>query len=214
MRGVPTTHYFAAVDWKKALARAATESGQQGFLAQLENMPSAVASIPVDVWVDADNLVRRMRMNFSFAGPGEPEPGQGLDRDGALRLRQVGKRRGAASSGRRRRLSRFQARRTSATGRIRAWLAPYPNASRRGSDSRDLIPPGGDVTCLVSGGADSTCLWHVLTRARVWRVARSTSLTIFVVRNPRRTPGSATSSWELRSSQGSGCTAGDGGRPA
>jgi tRNA(Ile)-lysidine synthetase-like protein len=27
---------------------------------------------------------------------------------------------------------------------------------------RDLIPPGGEVTCLVSGGADSTCLWHVL----------------------------------------------------
>jgi len=27
----------------------------------------------------------------------------------------------------------------------------------------DLIAPGGHVTCLVSGGADSTCLWHVLT---------------------------------------------------
>ncbi|HUJ54902.1 MAG TPA: tRNA lysidine(34) synthetase TilS [Gaiellaceae bacterium] len=26
----------------------------------------------------------------------------------------------------------------------------------------DLISPGGEVTCLVSGGADSTCLWHVL----------------------------------------------------
>ena len=26
----------------------------------------------------------------------------------------------------------------------------------------DLIPPGGTVTCLVSGGADSTCLWHAL----------------------------------------------------
>ena len=26
----------------------------------------------------------------------------------------------------------------------------------------ELIPAGGDVTCLVSGGADSTCLWHVL----------------------------------------------------
>jgi tRNA(Ile)-lysidine synthetase-like protein len=26
----------------------------------------------------------------------------------------------------------------------------------------DLIPPGEGVTCLVSGGADSTCLWHVL----------------------------------------------------
>src|SRR5918911_3869557 len=27
---------------------------------------------------------------------------------------------------------------------------------------RDLVEPGGAVTCLVSGGADSTCLWHVL----------------------------------------------------
>jgi tRNA(Ile)-lysidine synthetase-like protein len=26
----------------------------------------------------------------------------------------------------------------------------------------DLIPEGGELTCLVSGGADSTCLWHVL----------------------------------------------------
>jgi tRNA(Ile)-lysidine synthetase-like protein len=26
----------------------------------------------------------------------------------------------------------------------------------------ELIEPGGAVTCLVSGGADSTCLWHVL----------------------------------------------------
>src|SRR5207249_1928545 len=26
----------------------------------------------------------------------------------------------------------------------------------------ELIPAGSAVTCLVSGGADSTCLWHVL----------------------------------------------------
>jgi tRNA(Ile)-lysidine synthase len=26
----------------------------------------------------------------------------------------------------------------------------------------DLIEPGAEVVCLVSGGADSTCLWHVL----------------------------------------------------
>ena len=30
--------------------------------------------------------------------------------------------------------------------------------------AKGLIGPGGDVTCLVSGGADSTCLWHVLRR--------------------------------------------------
>jgi tRNA(Ile)-lysidine synthase len=28
--------------------------------------------------------------------------------------------------------------------------------------AHDLIPPGGEVTCLVSGGADSTCLHHAL----------------------------------------------------
>jgi tRNA(Ile)-lysidine synthase len=27
-----------------------------------------------------------------------------------------------------------------------------------------LVPRGGDVVCLVSGGADSTCLWDALTR--------------------------------------------------
>jgi tRNA(Ile)-lysidine synthase len=35
---------------------------------------------------------------------------------------------------------------------------------------QELIPPGGEVTCLVSGGADSTCLWHAL-RALGYRVA-------------------------------------------
>ena len=34
----------------------------------------------------------------------------------------------------------------------------------------ELIEPGGEVTCLVSGGADSTCLWHVL-RSLGYRVS-------------------------------------------
>jgi tRNA(Ile)-lysidine synthase len=29
--------------------------------------------------------------------------------------------------------------------------------------SQELIEPGGEVLCLVSGGADSTCLWHSLS---------------------------------------------------
>src|SRR5262245_32355490 len=28
--------------------------------------------------------------------------------------------------------------------------------------AHDLIPPNGEVVALVSGGADSTCLWHAL----------------------------------------------------
>jgi tRNA(Ile)-lysidine synthetase-like protein len=35
--------------------------------------------------------------------------------------------------------------------------------------ARELIEPAGEVTCLVSGGADSTCLWHAL-RALGYRV--------------------------------------------
>jgi tRNA(Ile)-lysidine synthase len=34
----------------------------------------------------------------------------------------------------------------------------------------ELIAPGGEVLCLVSGGADSTCLWHSL-RALGYRVS-------------------------------------------
>jgi tRNA(Ile)-lysidine synthase len=36
-------------------------------------------------------------------------------------------------------------------GRVERWIREH-----------ELIEPGGEVTCLVSGGADSTCLWHAL----------------------------------------------------
>ena len=64
--------------------------------------------------------------------------------------------------------------RLSEAGTIGAWPTPRPSESRAisraiwqsASSSRSvgatLIPPGGEVVCLVSGGADSTCLWHVL----------------------------------------------------
>src|SRR6478735_12607941 len=36
--------------------------------------------------------------------------------------------------------------------------------------AHELIPSGGEVVALVSGGADSTCLWHAL-RALGYRVS-------------------------------------------
>ena len=42
------------------------------------------------------------------------------------------------------------------TGELRARVEEF---IRR----HELIPPGGEVTCLVSGGADSSCLWHALS---------------------------------------------------
>ena len=41
------------------------------------------------------------------------------------------------------------------TGALRARVEEHVRA-------HDLIAPGGNVLCLVSGGADSTCLWHAL----------------------------------------------------
>src|SRR4029453_6770533 len=41
-----------------------------------------------------------------------------------------------------------------------------PRAFRKAVEAdireHELIAAGGSVTCLVYGGADSTCLWHVL----------------------------------------------------
>lgn len=65
VRGVPTVHYFAVVDWQKALARAAREANQAGLFDQLQSLRGVVQNIPVDVWVDADMLVRRMKMDLS-----------------------------------------------------------------------------------------------------------------------------------------------------
>ena len=38
----------------------------------------------------------------------------------------------------------------------------FRQAVERDILEHELIAPGREVTCLVSGGADSTCLWHVL----------------------------------------------------
>jgi tRNA(Ile)-lysidine synthetase-like protein len=38
----------------------------------------------------------------------------------------------------------------------------FRNAIEEDIREHGLIEPGGDLTCFVSGGADSTCLWHVL----------------------------------------------------
>ena len=42
------------------------------------------------------------------------------------------------------------------------WMEELRDRVERFVREHELIPPGGEVTCLVSGGADSTCLWHVL----------------------------------------------------
>jgi tRNA(Ile)-lysidine synthetase-like protein len=56
--------------------------------------------------------------------------------------------------------------RSGGRSRLRHTYAMEPDELRARVEQdireHELIPPGGEVTCLVSGGADSICLWHVL----------------------------------------------------
>jgi LppX_LprAFG lipoprotein len=65
VRGVATTHYRAELDLEKALAEVPAD--QRALLeAQLEQVRAAGdATIPVDVWIDEDDLPRRMRMDMA-----------------------------------------------------------------------------------------------------------------------------------------------------
>jgi tRNA(Ile)-lysidine synthetase-like protein len=45
---------------------------------------------------------------------------------------------------------------------LRVDLSAFRDDVSRDISARELIPPRGSVLCLVSGGADSSCLWHVL----------------------------------------------------
>ena len=82
-------------------------------------------------------------------------------------------------------------------------VAAFRERVERSIRRHRLIPEGGEVVCLVSGGPDSTCLWHVL-RELGYRVSalhvdhglRGASRT--------RTHVSAASASEPRSSTGAG----------
>ena len=78
VRGVPTTHYRATMDLAEALEQA-PESQREELEAAFEQLDSdgdlADAEIPVDIWIDADDLPRRMRMEmdsmFAALGMGD-----------------------------------------------------------------------------------------------------------------------------------------------
>jgi hypothetical protein len=75
VRGVPTTHYTASMDLEEALAQVPEEE-RAAAEAQLEQLGDiGGAEIPIDVWIDADDLPRRVRMDvdgvFASLGIGE-----------------------------------------------------------------------------------------------------------------------------------------------
>ncbi len=66
VRGVPTTHYTGVVDLQ-ALGAKDPELKKQ--LDQLVEQ-SGISSVPVEVWIDDEGFVRRMKQTFEGNGPG------------------------------------------------------------------------------------------------------------------------------------------------
>jgi hypothetical protein len=69
VRGVGTTHYQVTIDFRKAVQNAPAarrEALRQAF--DLLERQVGKASIPLDVWIDADGLVRREQFSLPFAG--------------------------------------------------------------------------------------------------------------------------------------------------
>jgi outer membrane lipoprotein-sorting protein len=78
VRGVETTHYRAEVDLDEAAKRGAdigefSDEMREQLEAEIERVKrqTGLETLPVDVWLDQDDLVRRMRMNFSFGAEGD-----------------------------------------------------------------------------------------------------------------------------------------------
>jgi hypothetical protein len=71
VRGVPTTHYRAKVDLDK-VAEQAPPKLRKAFRASIQSLKRGIASgeIPVDVWVDEQNRVRRLQEHLTVAGGG------------------------------------------------------------------------------------------------------------------------------------------------
>jgi hypothetical protein len=78
VRGVETTRYRATIDLDEAAERGAdvgefSEEMRDQLKAEIERMraQTGLETLPVEVWIDEDNLLRRMRMDLSFSVEGE-----------------------------------------------------------------------------------------------------------------------------------------------
>jgi hypothetical protein len=68
--GVATTHYRVYVDLKRAAKRSATATAKRSIDRLIATLGGR-ATLPVDVWVDGDHLVRRQHVAYSATVAGE-----------------------------------------------------------------------------------------------------------------------------------------------
>jgi hypothetical protein len=71
LRGVPTTHYRATIDLAKSAALAPAGQGEE-LREMLDDLveQSGVSKLPVDVWLDDEDRIRKLAMSFGAARQG------------------------------------------------------------------------------------------------------------------------------------------------
>ena len=67
VRGVATTHYRATLDLARALEQG-NDGGSAVLEQQLEDLGADLGDVPVDLWVDADGLARRLVLEVGDLG--------------------------------------------------------------------------------------------------------------------------------------------------
>jgi hypothetical protein len=73
LNGVATTHYHADVDLANlAKAEPASDQAAAGQLVALMQKYGAGTQLPVDVWIDGANLVRRIKLGYNLTVKGDP----------------------------------------------------------------------------------------------------------------------------------------------
>ncbi len=86
VRGVPTTHYEAIVDLNREVAGqdAGVEEANQGLVKKL-----GTSRLPVEVWVDEENRVRRYALDVGVPVPENADSRDASQGDDRLRTRMV-----------------------------------------------------------------------------------------------------------------------------
>jgi hypothetical protein len=75
LRGVETTHYRALIDPREYARRVSAENSEELFsLVEEMGVQGGLTTVPVDVWLDSDGLVRKLSLEISANRPGSSEP--------------------------------------------------------------------------------------------------------------------------------------------
>jgi hypothetical protein len=75
LRGVETAHYRAKLDPAELMKVTASGQAPTGSLVDQLTAQSGLGPVPVDVWIDATGLVRKLALSFEASRPGTSDSG-------------------------------------------------------------------------------------------------------------------------------------------